>query len=65
MPSSAMQACEGRKEILIGFHVGRIEGHGLVTASGASPVVKAESIKCFTVRKDLYEKWWHSISMGG
>jgi hypothetical protein len=49
-----MQACEGQKESFIGFHVGQVEGHGLVTASGASPVVEVESIECFTVREDLY-----------
>jgi hypothetical protein len=51
---STMQACEGQKESFVGFHVGQVEGHGLVTASGASPVVEVESIECFTVREDLY-----------
>jgi hypothetical protein len=51
---STMRECEGQKESFIGFHVGQVEGHGLVTASGASPVVEVESIECFTVREDLY-----------
>jgi hypothetical protein len=51
---STMQECEHQKGSFIGFHVGQVEGHGLVTASGASPVVEVESIECFTVREDLY-----------
>jgi hypothetical protein len=51
---STMRECEGQKESFIGFHVGEVESHGLVTASGASPVVEVESIECFTVREDLY-----------
>jgi hypothetical protein len=51
---STMQECEGQKESFIGFHVGQIERQGLMTASGALPVVKVESIECFTVREDLY-----------
>jgi hypothetical protein len=44
-----MQACETQKESFIGFHVGQVERHGLITASGAAPVVEVESIECFTV----------------
>jgi hypothetical protein len=51
---STTQECEGQKESFIGFHVRQVEGHGLVTASGASPVVEVESIECFTIREDLY-----------
>jgi hypothetical protein len=51
---STTRECENQKESFIGFHVGQVEGHGLVTASGASPVVEVESIECFTVREDLY-----------
>jgi hypothetical protein len=51
---STMRECEGQKESFIGFHVGEVESRGLVTASGASPVVEVESIECFTVREDLY-----------
>jgi hypothetical protein len=49
---STMQECELQKESFIGFHVGQVEGHGLITASGAPPVVKVESIECFSVRGD-------------
>lgn len=50
---SSMPECEQLKESFIGFHVGRVEGHGLVTANGAAPVVEVESIECFTVREGL------------
>ena len=49
---STMQECEMQKNSFIGFHVGQVEGHGLITASGAPPVVKVESIECFPVRGD-------------
>jgi hypothetical protein len=48
---STMQECDLQKESFIGFHVGQVEGHGLMTASGAPPVVEVESIECFTVRE--------------
>jgi hypothetical protein len=51
---STMQECEEQEESFISVHVRRVEGHGLVTASGAPPVVEIESIECFTVREDLY-----------
>ena len=51
---SRMRECEGQKESFVGFHAGQVENHGLVTASGASPVVEVESIECFTIREDLY-----------
>ena len=43
-----MRSCEAQKMSLVGFHVGQVEGHDLITASGASPVVEVESIECFT-----------------
>ena len=49
---STMQECEMQKNSFIGFHVGQVERHGLVTASGAPPVVEVRSIECFTVRED-------------
>jgi hypothetical protein len=49
-----MQACVAQKESFIGFHVSQVQRHGLITASGASPVVEVESIECLTVREDLY-----------
>jgi hypothetical protein len=51
---STMQDCENQKESFIDLHVRRVEGHGLMTASGAPAVVEVESIECFTVREDLY-----------
>ena len=50
---STMQECDLQKESFIGFHVGQVQGHGLVTASGAPPVVEVESIECFPVREDI------------
>jgi hypothetical protein len=52
---STMQDCETQKESFINVHLRRVEGHGLTTASGASPVVEVESIECFTVRDDIIE----------
>jgi hypothetical protein len=49
---STMQECEMQKNSFIGFHVRQVERHGLVTASGAPPVVEVESIECFMVRED-------------
>jgi hypothetical protein len=49
---STMQECEMQKNSFIGFHVSQVERHGLVTASGAPPVVEVESIECFMVRED-------------
>jgi hypothetical protein len=48
---STMAECEEQKQSFVGVHVRRVEGHGLVTASGAPPVVEVESIECFTVRE--------------
>jgi hypothetical protein len=52
---STMRECESQKEGFIGFHVRRVKGHGLVTASGEPPVVEVESIECFTVRENIVE----------
>jgi hypothetical protein len=52
---STMQECEMQKESFIGFHVGQVERHGLVTASGVSPVVEVESIECFPVLENSIE----------
>jgi hypothetical protein len=52
---STMQHCETQKESFIGVHVRQVEGHGLTTASGASPIVEVESIECFTVRENIIE----------
>ena len=50
---STMQECEEQKASFIDVHVRRVQGHGLVTASGARPVVEVESIECFTVRERI------------
>jgi hypothetical protein len=50
-----MGECEEQKESFISVHVRRVEGHGLMTASGASPVVEVESIECFMVRDNTSE----------
>jgi hypothetical protein len=47
---STMQECEEQKESFIGVHVRSVERQGLVTASGAPPVVEVEAIECFAVR---------------
>jgi hypothetical protein len=49
---STLQECEEQKESFIGVHVRSVERQGLVTASGAPPVVEVEAIECFTVRED-------------
>jgi hypothetical protein len=51
---STMQDCENQKENFIDLRVRRVEGHDLITANGASPVVEVESIECFTIREELY-----------
>ena len=48
-----MRDCENQKESFIGFHVGQGERHGLVTASGKSPVVEVETIECFTLGESI------------
>jgi len=52
---STMEECEEQKESFIGVHVRRVEGHGLVTASGALPVVEVDSIECFIVRENIVQ----------
>lgn len=52
---SSLQECENQKNSFSGFHVGRVERHGLVTASGAAPLVEVESIECFTLREQLLD----------
>lgn len=47
---STLAECEEQKESFISVHVRRVEGHGLMTASGAAPVVTVESIECFMLR---------------
>lgn len=52
---SSLQECENQKNSFSNFHIGRIERHGLVTASGAAPLVEIESIECFTMREHLLD----------
>jgi hypothetical protein len=47
----AMRSCETQKMSFIGFHIGRVEGFGLITPSGTSPIIEVESVECFTIRE--------------
>jgi hypothetical protein len=47
----AMRSCETQKTSFAGFHVGRVEGLGLVTPSGTSPIVEVESVECMSTRE--------------
>jgi hypothetical protein len=46
-----MDSCERQKMSFMGFHIGRIEGFGLVTPSGTSPVIEVETVECMTIRE--------------
>lgn len=46
-----MESCENQKMSFIGFHIGQVEGFGLVTPSGKSPLIEVESVECFTIRE--------------
>jgi hypothetical protein len=46
-----MDGCERQKTSFSGFHIGRVEGLGLITPSGTSPVVEIETIECMTIRE--------------
>jgi hypothetical protein len=46
-----LESCESQKTTFMGFHIGRIEGLGLITPSGTSPIVEVESVECMTVRE--------------
>jgi hypothetical protein len=46
-----MQSCEAQKMSFMGFHIGRVEGLGLVTPSGTSPIVEVESVECMPTRE--------------
>jgi hypothetical protein len=52
---STIQECDEQKESFISVHVRRVEGHRLLTASGAPPIVEVESIECFAVRENTTE----------
>jgi hypothetical protein len=46
-----MESCESQKMSFNGFHVGRVEGLGLITPSGTSPIVEVETVECMTIRE--------------
>ena len=46
-----MESCESQKMSFMGFHIGRVEGIGLITPSGTSPIVEVESVECMTIRE--------------
>ena len=46
-----MESCESQKTSFSGFHIGRVEGFGLVTPSGTSPTVEVETVECMTIRE--------------
>jgi hypothetical protein len=45
------ESCESQKMSFMGFHIGRVEGIGLITPSGTSPVIEVESVECMTIRE--------------
>jgi hypothetical protein len=47
----AVRSCEAQKMSFVGFHLGRVEGLGLVTPSGTSPVIEVESVECMSTRE--------------
>ena len=46
-----MESCESQKMSFNGFHIGRVEGLGLITPTGTSPIVEVESVECMTIRE--------------
>jgi len=46
-----MESCESQKMSFNGFHIGRVEGFGLITPSGTSPIVEVETVECMTIRE--------------
>ena len=45
------ESCESQKMSFMGFHIGGVEGLGLVTPSGTSPIVEVETVECMTIRE--------------
>lgn len=60
---SSEQECENLKDRFIAFHIGRVEGFGLVTASDAATLIEVEPIECFRARGSIIE-WWHAGTRG-
>jgi hypothetical protein len=46
-----MESCESQKMSFMGFHIGRVEGFGLITPSGTSPIIEVETVECMTIRE--------------
>jgi hypothetical protein len=46
-----MESCESQKMSFMGFHIGRVEGLGLITPGGTSPIVEVETVECMTIRE--------------
>ena len=46
-----MRSCEAQKMSFVGFHIGRVEGLGLVTPSGTSPIIEVELVECMSTRE--------------
>jgi hypothetical protein len=46
-----MRSCEAQKMSFVGFHIGRVEGFGLITPSGTSPIIEVESVECITLKE--------------
>ena len=46
-----LRSCEAQKMSFVGFHIGRVEGLGLVTPSGTSPIIEVESVECMSTRE--------------
>jgi hypothetical protein len=48
---ATMQSCENQKQAFVDYHLGEVQGYGLVTPSGKSPLVEIEKIECFSIRE--------------
>ena len=46
-----LRSCEAQKMSFVGFHIGRVEGLGLVTPSGTSPIIEVELVECMSTRE--------------
>jgi hypothetical protein len=46
-----MRSCEAQKMSFNRFHIGRVEGFGLITPSGTSPIIEVEAVECMPVRE--------------
>jgi hypothetical protein len=46
-----LRSCEAQKMSFNRFHIGRVEGLGLITPSGTSPFIEVESVECMSTRE--------------